>query len=119
MTELTTTNVISRDGGRYEQILRKILSAQQVAETKWKASEVQRSVCRRQAYMQLLVLRRERDDTIALREDSATTLCRLGRLCASMILRRWEEFNEEIRSKKNLRLYQDTPLFCVKPKSVQ
>ena len=68
--------------------------------------------------MQLLVLRRERDDTIALREDSATTLCQFGRLCV-MILRRWEEFDEEIRSKKNLRLYRDTALFCVQPKSVQ
>ena len=35
------------------------------------------------------------------------------------MLRRWEEFNEDIRSKKNLRLYHVTALFCVQPKSVQ
>jgi hypothetical protein len=49
---------------------------------------------------------------IALREDSATTLCRFGRLCVAKIRmqRRWEEFDEEIRRSFLLKIWASTKI---------
>ncbi len=49
---------------------------------------------------------------IALWEDSATTLCRFGRLCVAKIRmqRRWEEFDEEIRRSFLLKIRASTKI---------
>jgi hypothetical protein len=100
-------------GDQKERISRNFLAAQQVAALRRKASEVlQRSVRRRQAFMHLLVLRQKRDDMITLREDSATTLCRFGRLCVAKIRmqRRRKQFDEEIRRSFLLKIWASTKI---------
>ncbi|KAL3775761.1 hypothetical protein ACHAW5_005331 [Stephanodiscus triporus] len=99
--------------GQKERILRNILAAALVAEMRLNASRlIQRSVRRRQAYLQLLVLRQERDDIFALREASATTICRFGRVCVAKIRmqRRRVEFDEEIRRSILLKLWASTKI---------
>ena len=83
-----------------ERISRNIHEAQQIADTRLIASVmIQRGARRRQAYLQLRALKQKRDAYIALRKESAITLCRWGRLCVAKIRtqRRRLERNEEIR----------------------
>lgn len=83
-----------------ERILRNIQLAQQRADTTLIASVlIQRGARRRQAYLQLRTLKQKRDAYVALRGESATTLCRWGRLCVAKIRtqQRRLERNEKFR----------------------
>jgi len=85
------------------RILAAELTAKELAAARLCASElIQRNVRRRFAYLQLLSLRQKRDELIALREQSATTLCRWGRLC---IQKRRLEFENEQRVEYYTRLW--------------
>ena len=88
-------------------------AAKELAAARLCASElIQRNVRKRFAYLQLLSLRRKRDELIALREQSATTLCRWGRLCIAKVRvqKRRLEFDEEIRRALVLKIWSSTKI---------
>ena len=89
-----------------DRILRNLIAAQQLAENRLGASElIQRKVRQRHAYLQLVVLRRERDDLIALKEDKGAIISHWARICAAKmyVQRQRIEFEEDIRRAMQLK----------------
>jgi len=95
------------------RILAAELAAKELAAARLHASElIQRNVRRRFAYLQVLALRQKRDKLIALRDQSATTLCRWGRLCIAKVRvqKRRLEFDDEIRRALVLKIWASTKI---------
>ena len=66
----------------------------------------------RTARRHCLELKRRKNELIALREQSATTLCRWGRVCIAKmrVQKRREEFDEEIRRTLILKIWASTKI---------
>lgn len=89
------------------------LNERQLMVSRLMASKIiQRNFKRKLAYLQLLVLRRKKEELIALQQEKATVLCRFGRLLAAKnrVRQRREEYEEEIKKAMMLRIWAATEI---------
>lgn len=96
-----------------QRILDNLIAAQKMAVAKLRASvAVQRLVRQRLAHRQLLVLKRRREELIALHEQKATVLCSWGRVCVAKlrVQRKREELDERVRREFLLKLWASTKI---------
>ena len=90
-----------------------LVVAQELRAARLRASQmIQRRVRQRLALVELMALRRKRDEEIALREGKAALIGRFGRLCLAKIRvgKRRAEFEEEVRQFMAVKVWSSTTI---------